>query len=72
MERRRSETLKLFVVSDVGHRRLTPFFHTIHTIVEIFLAKVSRAISGRYTLGQHRKNSCALGAPPAMKGAEPR
>ena len=26
--------------------KLTPFFHTIRTIVAIFLAKVSRAISG--------------------------
>ena len=26
--------------------KLTPFFHTINTIVAIFLAKVSRAISG--------------------------
>jgi hypothetical protein len=28
----------------------TPFFHTISTIVAIFLAKVSRAISGRMPL----------------------
>ena len=28
----------------------TPFFHTISTIVAIFLAKVSRAISGRIPL----------------------
>jgi hypothetical protein len=27
--------------------KLTPLFHTINTIVAIFLAKVSRAISGR-------------------------
>jgi len=26
--------------------KLTPFFHTIHTIVAIFLARVRRAISG--------------------------
>jgi hypothetical protein len=30
--------------------KLTPFFHTIHTMVAIFLAKVSRAISGRMPL----------------------
>jgi hypothetical protein len=30
--------------------KLTPFFHTISTIVAIFLAKVSRAISGRMPL----------------------
>jgi hypothetical protein len=28
----------------------TPFFHTINTMVAIFLAKVSRAISGRMPL----------------------
>jgi len=31
-------------------RGLTPLFHTINTIVAIFLAKVSRAISGRRPL----------------------
>ena len=30
--------------------KLTPFFHTIKTMVAIFLAKVSRAISGRIPL----------------------
>src|ERR1700732_1960983 len=30
--------------------KLTPLFHTIRTIVAIFLAKVSRAISGRMPL----------------------
>jgi len=30
--------------------KLTPFFHTINTIVAIFLARVSRAISGRIPL----------------------
>jgi len=30
--------------------KLTPFFHTIRTIAAIFLAKVSRAISGRIPL----------------------
>ena len=33
----------------------TPLFHTINTIVAIFLAKVSRAISGRMPLA----NNCA-------------
>ncbi len=42
----RSETLKLFVVSDVGRRKHAPLFHTINTMVAIFLAKVRRAISG--------------------------
>src|SRR5215471_4102919 len=31
----------------------TPFFHTIKTIVAIFLAKVSRAISGRMPLASN-------------------
>jgi hypothetical protein len=30
--------------------KLTPLFHTIRTIVAIFLAKVNRAISGRMPL----------------------
>ena len=30
--------------------KLTPVFHTINTMVAIFLAKVSRAISGRIPL----------------------
>src|ERR1700730_23085 len=30
--------------------KLTPLFHTIRTIVAIFLARVSRAISGRMPL----------------------
>jgi len=30
--------------------KLAPFFHTIKTMVAIFLAKVSRAISGRMPL----------------------
>ena len=31
----------------------TPFFHTIKTIVAIFLARVSRAISGRMPLANN-------------------
>ena len=50
MERTRSETLKLFVVSDDWASKHTPFFQTIKTIVAIFLAKVRRAISGRMPL----------------------
>ena len=35
--------------------KLTPLFHTINTIVAIFLAKVSRAISGRMPLASKAK-----------------
>ncbi len=48
------ETLKLFVVSDVGRSKLTLLlFHTINTMVAIFLAKVRRAISGRMPLASN-------------------
>jgi hypothetical protein len=50
MQRTRSETLKLFVVADVGRRSTLLSFHTINTMVAIFLAKVRRAISGRMPL----------------------
>jgi hypothetical protein len=33
--------------------KLTPLFHTIHTVVAIFRAKVSRAISGRMPLASN-------------------
>ncbi len=33
--------------------KLTPFFHTINTIVAIFLARVSRAISDRMPLANN-------------------
>src|SRR5215468_330675 len=39
----------------------TPFFHTINTMVAIFLAKVSRAISGRMPLATKAAKNCSRG-----------
>jgi hypothetical protein len=51
MERIRSKTLKLFVVQVTGvEAHSLPFFHTIRTIVAIFLAKVSRDHASQYLL----------------------
>jgi predicted dinucleotide-binding enzyme len=38
---------------DAGGLEHTPFFHTIQTMVAIFLAKVRRAISGRMPLASN-------------------
>ena len=57
----RLEALKLFVGSDVGRQKLTPFFQTVKVIAAILRVRVSRAISGRIPLATNASQNSLNG-----------